>query len=438
MKHNHRVNRRRFLKASSWGVLGAGMAVRSSWARARVDQAKPNLKIKEYRTLGRTGFRVSDLATGSIQDEGLLAAALDAGFNYIDTAEQYPGHHKIVGNAIKGRDRKSLFISSKLLLEGEVTKEDILKRSRKAIAEIGIDYLDCMMMHFPENIETLKTPAFHEAMQQLKTEGRVRYVGASHHGSFWFKAPEESMANILLAAAEDGRFDVFLLAYNFLQADQAKKVLEVCHQKNIGTALMKTSPVTTYNKIKAGAERYKKQGKEVPTLYDEGIQRYTEMLARSEPDIKKYNLENPEEARAAAIRFCLDNPHVHTVCCSMRTFDELERFVRLSGTRLGVGDAAVLAAYEKACGPLYCRHACGLCEPQCPHGVPVNTIMRFHHYFMAQGREREAMQYYAAIPGARAEVCETCPGYCEQACPFGVTIQGKLFHAHGDLSMRSD
>ncbi len=438
MKRNHRITRRRFFKASSWGVVGAGMAARSAWARDDVGQEKPDLKIKEYRTLGRTGFKVSDLATGSIQDEGLLAAALDAGFNYIDTAEQYPGHHKIVGNAIKGRERKSLFISSKLLLEGEVTKEDILKRSRKALAEIGTDYLDCMMMHFPEKIEALKTPAFHEAMQQLKAEGRVRYVGASHHGSFWFKAPEESMANILLAAAEDGRFDVFLLAYNFLQADQGKKVLEVCQKKNIGTALMKTSPVTTFNKIKAGAERIKQQGKEVPALYEEGIQRYTKMLEQGEPYIKKYNLENPGEARAAAIRFCLDNSHVHTVCCSMRTFDELEHFVRLSGTRLTPDDAGLLAAYEKACGPLYCRHACGLCEPQCPHGVPVNTIMRYHHYFLAQGREREAMQYYAAVPGSRADVCVTCPGHCEQSCPYGVAIQGKLFHAHGDLSMGTD
>lgn len=264
MKKKTRLNRRKFIKTSTLGMIGAGLAGHRNLADPGrpLEEAPP--KIQEYRELGRTGFKVSDLGTGSIMDEGLLAAALDAGFNYIDTAEQYPGHHKIVGNAIKERDRKSLFISSKLLLEGEITKQGILDRSRKALEEIGTDYLDCMMMHFPEKLETLRTPGFHEAMQELKSQDRIRFVGVSHHGSFWFKEPETSMADILLAAAADGRYDVFLLAYNFLQADQGKKILEVCKQKNIGTALMKTSPVTTFHKIKAGVDRMNEQAREVP------------------------------------------------------------------------------------------------------------------------------------------------------------------------------
>jgi predicted aldo/keto reductase-like oxidoreductase len=301
------------------------------------------------------------------------------------------------------------------------------------LEEIGTDYLDCMMMHFPEKLETLRTPGFHEAMQELKSQDRIRFVGVSHHGSFWFKEPETSMADILLAAAEDGRYDVFLLAYNFLQADQGKKILEVCKQKNIGTALMKTSPVTTFHKIKAGVDRMNEQAREVPPLYKEGMERYTKMLAQTEPAVRKFNLEDPDEARKAAIKFCLGNPDVHTVCCSLKTFEELDWVVQLSGTRLSDRDNVALAAYTEACGPFYCRHACGLCEPQCPLDVPINTIMRYHHYFTAQGREREAMSYYAALPDTRADVCETCPGFCEQACPFKVPIQGKLFHAHSDL-----
>ncbi len=435
MKKKNNIDRRRFLKTSTMGVIGAGVAASTSSARPVQDESKSEAKIKEYRPLGRTGFKVSDLATGSIQDEGLLAAALDAGINYIDTAEQYPGHHKVVGNAIKGRDRKKLFISSKILLEGEVTKEDVLKRSHKALEEIGTDYLDCMMMHFPTSIEQLKIPAWHEAMAQLKTEGRIKHVGASHHGSFWFKDPEASMGDILLAAADDGRFDVFLMTYNFLQIDHSNKVLDACKQKNIGTALMKTSPITTFNKIKAGAERIKDSGKDVPAIYVEGVERYTQMLEEAGPSVKKFKLENPDAARAAAIKFCLGNDSVHTVCCSMANFDDLGKMVALSGERLDAGDEATLAAYAEVCGPFYCRHACGLCEPECPHGVPVNTIMRYHHYFVAQGREREAMQYYAAIPGAKADTCVTCPGFCERACHYGVPIQGKLFHAHADLAL---
>ena len=435
MKIKKKLNRRRFMKSSALGIMGAGLTAKSSWSGTQAQEEKTPQKIKGYRMLGRTGFKVSDLATGSIMDEGVLSAAMDAGFNYIDTAEQYPGHHKIVGAAVKGRERKSLFISSKIEMKGEISKEGIIKRTGKALEEIGTEYLDCMMMHFPEKVETLKTPGYHEAMQELKAEGRVRFTGASHHGSFWFKDPAESMAQVLLAAAEDGRFDVFLMAYNFLQIDQSKKLLEVCHEKKIGTALMKTSPVTTFNNIKARVDQLKKEGKDVHPFYQEGLIRYTEMLDKGKDIMKKLDLENPKEVRGAAIRFCLDNPHVNTVCCSMKTYDDLEWMVRLSGEKLSPEDKAMLAAYEKACGRSYCRHACGICEPHCPHGVPINTIMRYHHYFVAQGRERESMQYYADIPGPKADLCGTCPGHCEPACPYHVSIQGKLIHAHCDLSL---
>jgi predicted aldo/keto reductase-like oxidoreductase len=436
MKKQNRLNRRTFLKSSALGMVGTGMAAKTGWSQEKQEEEKKPLgKIKEYRTLGRTGFEASDLATGSIMDEGLLAAALDAGFNYIDTAEQYPGHHKIVGNAIKGHDRKKLFICSKIQILKDTSKEGFLKRTRKALEEIGTDYLDCMMIHFPETIESLKTPGFHEAMQELKTEGRVRFVGASHHGSFWFQAPETSMKDILLAAADDGRFDVFLMAYNFLQVDQGKKVLEVCNEKKIGIALMKTKPISTLARIKASVERAEEAGKEASPIYKEGLQRYQAMVAKGEDFLKKYNLQNPEEIKAAAVKFCLDNPHVHTVCCSARTYDELEQYLALSGQKLTETDEAILAAYEKGCGQLYCRHACGLCEPYCPHSVPVNTIMRYNHYFEAQGREKEAMLLYAQIPGAKADVCGQCQGYCEFACPYGVPIHGKLLLAHQTLTL---
>jgi predicted aldo/keto reductase-like oxidoreductase len=61
--------------------------------------------------------------------------------------------------------------------------------------------------------------------------------------------------------------------------------------------------------------------------------------------------------------------------------------------------------------------------------------MRYNHYFMAQGREKEAMLKYAAIPGAKADMCGECQGYCEAACPYNVPIQAMLILAHDQLSM---
>jgi predicted aldo/keto reductase-like oxidoreductase len=178
-----------------------------------------------------------------------------------------------------------------------------------------------------------------------------------------------------------------------------------------------------------------KEGKDVSPLFRDGYDNYKDKAERAERFIQKYRLQNPEAIKEAAVRFVLENPNVHTVCCSMNNFDDLDRFVRLSGTRLSDGDREKLAKYEEACGALYCRHACGLCEPACPHQVPVNTIMRYNHYFEAQRREKYAMSRYQDIPGARADLCRDCPGYCESACPYDVSIRGMLAMAHHQLTL---
>jgi len=435
--------RRNFLKIATLGLIGSGIPAREGWtskaSTARPPkkgaQGKTETRIKDYRVLGRTGFKVSDLAVGYVQDEGVMAAMLDAGMNYIDTGESYPGAHQMIGKVIKGRDRKSIFITSKMLMEGQTSREALIERAQKCLEDLGTGYIDCMMMHCPETVEQTKHEGYHAAMQELKTNGRIRFTGVSNHGSFWYRDPEQTMDKVLLAAAEDGRFDVFLMAYNFLQMDQAERVLEVCRQKKIGTTLMKTTPVAKYYIVKSRVDKMEKEGKEVPAFYKDGLQRFKEKADRAEQFIKKHGLQNPEEIRAAAIKFVLSNPRVNAVCCSLQTYDEMERILAISGERLSSDDVAALAAYKKGCGELYCRHACGQCEPQCPHHVPVNTIMRYNHYFASQGREKEAMQKYDRIPGTRADVCGSCPGYCEKACPFNVPIQGMLISAHEQLSL---
>ena len=439
MKKKLEIGRRHFIKNAALGIAGAAVPARAAGARSSAQAAQPTEKtppkIKEYRLLGRTGFEVSDLATGHIQDFGVFSAMLDAGVNYIDTGESYPGAHKLIGRVLKGRDRKKFFLTSKMQPEGDITREGFLKRARKYLEELETDYFDCMMLHMPERVEVLKSEGFHAAMQELRVEGRVRFVGVSHHGSFWFRDPEESMDRVLLAAVEDGRFDVFLMAYNFLQMDRGERVIQAAKEKKVGITLMKTKPVGTYFLLKSRIEQLEKDGQEVDPLYREGLARYKDKVDRAEEFVKKYNLQNPEEIKEAALRFALSNPDIHTVCCSAKTYAEAEQFLRQSGSKLSEKDAATLARYREACGALYCRHARGLCEPECPRGVPVNTIMRYHHYFAAQGREKEAMLKYARIPGARAELCGSCPGLCEKACPYGVPIQGMLLLAHDQLML---
>ena len=427
------IARRNFLKKTLFGALGTGWA--SGGASAQSADKAPVPRIEDYRPLGRVGFRVSDIGAGSITDEGVLRAALDAGVNYIDTGESYPGHHRTIAKAVKGLDRKSIFVCTKLEVLKDHSKEGFLGRARKSLADLEMDYVDCLMMHMPERAEYLKLEGFHAAMDELRAEGRLRHVGVSHHGSFWFRDPEESMEKVLLAAAEDGRFEVFLMAYNFLNMDRSEKVLEACRNRKIGVALMKTTPTAVYYSMKERIDQMRSQGKEISPFYAEGLKRYQDKIDRAQAFIKEHNLKSPEEMKAAAVQFVLGNADVHTVCCLPNTYEELSSFLRLSGTRLDARGRGMLETYAEGCGDLYCRHACGVCEPSCPRGVPVNTIMRYFHYYAGQGREREAMRQYMGIPGARADACADCPGHCEAACPYGVPVQGMLLAAHSSLCL---
>lgn len=431
--------RRKFIREAALGTVGAGLIGGRAFADAQAPEAGASVsppRIKEYRTLGRTGFRVSDISCGFIMDEGVIRAAYESGMNLFDTAEQYPGHHRVLGRALKDMDRAKVFVVTKLEVGDDKTKEGFLKRARKALEELDTGYVDCLMMHCPERAETLKTEGFHAAMAELKAEGRVRHVGVSQHGSFWFRDPEETMERILLAAADDGRFDVFLMAYNFLRRDNAERVLEVCRERRIGVALMKTAPVTIYDSLRTRIEALEKDGQPVHPLYADGLARYREKFEAAREFIESHGLRSPDEIRDAAVRFCLGNPDVHSVCFQTQTYDALRAIVRLSGTRLTPTEEAKLGTYAKAAGTLYCRHACGVCEPSCPQGVPINTILRYQQYFAGQRREKEAMALYARIPGPRADACRDCSSaHCETACPYGVPVQGMLLVAHGTLSM---
>jgi predicted aldo/keto reductase-like oxidoreductase len=290
------------------------------------------------------------------------------------------------------------------------------------------------MIHMPNTVDKLNTEGFHAAFKELKAEERVRFLGLSNHGAQWGDVPE-TMAKVHLAAAEDGRFDVALLVYNFLQKDEGERILKVYKQKNIGATLMKTNPVLNYSEVKEQADQLKEEGKEVSERMQNLLDRLKGRADGTEAFQKLYGLKSFDEVRSAAMKFVLDNPNVSCVCPTIKNFSDLEFYGNLSGARFDLEAEKTLAAYKTLYGDLYCRHACGKCESSCPHSVPVNTIMRYNHYFQAQGREKAAMVKYAAIPQHKADICRNCSGYCEKSCPYGVPIQGLLVLADSTLSL---
>ena len=440
------ISRRGFIGASLSAVPGLGLFGREDRLTQTPSAPKPAAKIKEYRSLGRTGFKVSDISfgAGDLTNPPVLAAALDAGVNYIDTAEHYAGGNseRSIGEALKTRDRKSVFLTTKLNLTMglSATKQNIKDRFLKCLGRLQTDYTDCLMAHMC-TLAQVKHEPYHEAIRELKSEGKVRFSGLSNHGAdYSFHGYlSDPMDQVVLAAAEDGRFDIVLFVYNFIKTDMGERILGACKTKDMGTTLMKMNVAKTVENEKQALrkieERFKAQGKELPERTKSLKVITEERSAQAEAFLKKHSLMGLEQARDAAIKFCLSHPDVHCVCPTMNSFEDVEAFVALSGRKVESREQALLAEYKEVYGPFYCRHACGQCEPACPRGVPVNSIMRFDHYFRAQKREQKAMAEYASLGSRNAGGCADCAGPCEKACPHGVPIQGLLIAADLRLTL---
>jgi predicted aldo/keto reductase-like oxidoreductase len=428
------INRREFIKNSILGTTGMGIVKGEDMAGML---AEKKLKIKEYRKLGNTDFKVSDISVGQILHEGVLRAALEAGINYIDTSELYSSrnHENIIGSVIKDFKRGSLFITSKVFRKPFKSKEDILQRVDNSLKRLDTPYLDCLMIHQVEDTEIIKDEFFHQAAAELMDKGKVRHLGISCHGGSFINPVKESLEDVLLAAINDGRFDMLFFAYNFIEHEEAEKILKLCHEKKIGTFIMKSNPVLAYNQLKQSLKEIEEKGEKPSDFRLKVYNLYEEKIRKAKDFFVANQLLDEKEMQAAGTKFVLSNPFVNTVVNTVMSFSDLETLLELSGQKLRKKDLGMLHQYKDTFGFLNCRIGCNQCEPACPHHVPVNDIMRFNYYFQVKKQEKMAMEAYAALEGCNANLCSDCPGHCMAACPHQVVIQPLLQMAHRNLEV---
>jgi len=436
-------NRRDFISKSSLGLMAVGTGMTNYKHTTLYPESGLNqnqIKITDYRLLGRTGFKVSDIGCGPVMmtNENLLKAVIDSGVNIFDTAEFYGNGNNelLVGRAIKDFDRKSLFINTKLMINKNDDTEKIKDRVRKCLERLNTSYLDGLMLWNPMSIENVRNKEFHNAFKQLKEEGRVKFCGISCHGSEYPGVTEDNMEKIICGAVEDGRFDHVLFVYNYAQQEMGNNILKACAVKNTGVLLMKTDPFgKRYLDIIDKVNTLRKENKPI----DENTSRRYETILEKQKSGKAYltedQLGDSKARREAAINFVLSNPAVSSVLISFSNFDEIADYAILSGGKLTQENRTVINAMKDKFGYLYCRHACGICEKSCPYHVPVNTIARFNHYFISQKREKYAIQKYLEMQGPKTERCLNCEGFCESTCPYGVSVRTIMAIAHENLNL---
>jgi len=424
-------------------------AAKKAEEAAEKEESAPKPAISTWRTLGRTDFEVSDIAMGAgASDSNVIRHAYDLGVNYFDTAESYGNgeHERLIGEALQHMDRDKVFITTKLEVKPEDTEQTFLERYGKCLERLKTDHADALFMHGVAKADTIKNEAFHAAFTKLKADGKVRFGGISCHGAR--EEGDDSLDTVLLAAVEDGRFDLMLVAYNFMNKDKAEKVLAACKKANIGTTAMKTAPGAVdlppfdpdnpTGPLLKYIERKEAEGQSRETAINE-IEEWLADQKKTYESTKSFREEHGitsvAQLREVAVKWVLQNPEMQTVCVGMRDFEQVDQFVALSGSKMKVAEARLLDGYRVAHNSLYCRHGCKECLGQCSEGLPVSTIMRYSYYFTGQGREKEAMGKYSRLGECNGTLCMGCKASCRGACPYGVDIRANLISAHSLLTI---
>jgi aryl-alcohol dehydrogenase-like predicted oxidoreductase len=150
----------------------------------------------EHRYLGRTGVRVTKLCLGAMMfgawgnpdhDESIriIHRALDAGVNFIDTADVYSGgeSEEIVGKALKGR-RDDIVLATKVSVPMDDdpnhrgnSRRWIVQEVENSLRRLGTDWIDLYQIHRPDpNTDIDETLA---TLTDLVQQGKVRYIGSS-------------------------------------------------------------------------------------------------------------------------------------------------------------------------------------------------------------------------------------------------------------------
>jgi aryl-alcohol dehydrogenase-like predicted oxidoreductase len=154
----------------------------------------------EYRQLGRSGLKVSEISLGTWQNFGqrldeaaafaVLDNAVDLGINLIDTADVYSGGkaEEVTGRWLAGKNRAELVIATKARgrmgkgpnAEG-LSRKHLFEACEASLRRLGTDYIDLYQCHHPDpatpQAETLG------ALTDLVRQGKVRYIGCSNYSA---------------------------------------------------------------------------------------------------------------------------------------------------------------------------------------------------------------------------------------------------------------
>jgi predicted aldo/keto reductase-like oxidoreductase len=401
------TTRRAFLRRMMVGstLLGAMPATRADNRLPSQPAKMP--EIKQYKQLGRTDIKFSDISFGGsrLRDEiDLVRHALARGINYFDTAESYTGGHSesTLGKALQG-DRHRVYLTSKGSFSSHSTRHEMMRTLEGSLRRLRTDYVDVYFHHAVNDVRDLQNPEFYAFAETAKRQGKIRYVGLSGHGGRLIECLEYAIAR--------GAFDVMLVAYNFGQDPsfwqrftrnfdfiavnpELPRVIRKAKAAGMGVIAMKTLRGARLNSMTP----YQKDGATFPQ---------------------------------AAFRWVLSNRDVDGLIVTMHSPEQVNEYIAASGgTHVTGHDLRVLYRYAALNDPTYCRPLCQACESACPEQVAIADVLRHKMYAEDYGAWQMAQEGYLAL-SRYATACLTCEHQsCVRACPHGLEIPSLTRQAH--------
>lgn len=280
-----------------------------------------------YRTLGKTGLQVSELAMGGLfvasfaaeREEARRAVrrALELGVNYVDTAPSYHNSEEVLGYALDGVTQPYL-LSTKLGGRPQPFNPQDKAALRRSVEEslrlLRRDTIDILMIHEPDRPGQYDWFTDHQnfygpvcdLLDELKAEGIIRFTGLG--GTTAYEMPH------IIAT---GRYDVVLTAFNYSLLWQEALIEVIPAAKKQGMGIIIGSP------LQQGA---------LARRYDDEINHGARWL--SSPRRAQYKAlyafldEIGMSLPELALRFVISNPDISTVLMGARSVAEVEANVR--------------------------------------------------------------------------------------------------------------
>lgn len=378
---NNAPSRRNFLVA---GLALPAVTSASRSSGSGQSQSQParlaSGAARRYRTLGKTGLRVTTVGYGCMitSDPTVIARAVDMGINYFDTSRGYQGgqNERMVGAAL-GAKRKDIFLASKC---DDRTGSGILAELETSLRELNTGHLDVWLLHGLNNPAQISDELV-EAQRKARQQGKIRFMGVSTHN-----------LPAIVDRVIEAKLEVVQAQYNFASDASYGPAIEKLNRVGVGVIAMK---------VMARARGWGRFGLQP---------------------------HRPATFAPAALKWAINNPSVATTVPSMTDIDQLEQNFKAMSERFTDADAKVLSARLEEIRPYFCR-MCGQCDGQCPKGLPVADMVRFVMYADGYGQFPLGRENFLRMSAEHQNVrCSDC-ATCAVQCPNGVHVAEQLSRA---------